>query len=85
MLLGAGADPRIQLLSGETAIMTAAQAGNGDVVRSLLKAGGDPNVSVTREQTALMWAAARGNTDVVAALLEFGADVDALSLSGAIC
>ena len=69
-LLDAGADPRIQLISGETAIMTAAQAGNGDVVRSLLKAGGDPNVSVTREQTALMWAAARGHTDVVAALLE---------------
>ena len=60
--------------------MTAAQSGNGDVVRALLAAGADPDAAVTREQTALMWAANRGHAEAVAALIEFGADVHARSL-----
>ena len=78
-LIEAGADPSIQLLSGETTVMAAAQTGNGAVVRALLEAGGDPNVAVTREQTALMWASGRGHSDVIAALIDHGADLNARS------
>lgn len=84
LLLAAGADPNIPLLSGETIVMTAAQSGgigrNGEVVRAVLAAGADPNTAVTREQTALMWAANRGHSEAVAALIEYGADVHARSL-----
>ena len=78
-LIAAGADPSIQLLSGETTVMAAAQAGNGAAVRALLEAGADPNIAVTREQTALMWASGRGHSDVVAALIDYGADLNSRS------
>ncbi|MEQ8954447.1 MAG: ankyrin repeat domain-containing protein, partial [Gammaproteobacteria bacterium] len=77
--LAAGADATIPLRSGESIVMTAAQAGNAAVVRQLLQAGADPNVDVTRGQTALMWAANRGHSSVVKALLDHGADFSARS------
>ena len=41
MLLAAGADANATLPAGETVLMTAAKAGNADVVRALLTGGVD--------------------------------------------
>ena len=55
--------------------MTAARAGNADVVRMLLDRGADVNAREKyKGQTALMWAAAERHPAVVKLLLDRGAD-----------
>ena len=75
-LLKAGADPKtLTTGDGETVLMTAARAGNVDVVRLLLDRGADVNAREKyKGQTALMWAAAERHPAVVKLLLEHGAD-----------
>jgi ankyrin repeat protein len=75
-LLDAGADPRtLTTEEGETVLMTAARAGNLEVVRTLLKRGADVNAREKyKGQTALMWAAAERHAADVKLLLEHGAD-----------
>ena len=77
LLLDAGADTSLVLLSGESPLMTASFSGNAEVVSLLLAAGADPNIAVTRQQTPLMWAAQQGHSEVVAELVEHGANVHA--------
>ncbi len=75
-LLKAGADPRtLTTEDGETVLMTAARAGNTDVVQMLLDRGADVNAREKyKGQTALMWAAADHHPAVVKLLLDHGAD-----------
>ena len=75
-LLKAGADPKtLTTEDGETVLMTAARAGNADVVRMLLDRGADVNAREKyKGQTALMWAAAERHPAVVKLLLDRGAD-----------
>src|SRR5437867_5800875 len=59
-LLGADANPNATLLSGETALMTCARAGEVRAVKALLAHGADVNAKEhEHHQTALMWAAAQ--------------------------
>jgi uncharacterized protein len=74
-LLKAGADPK-----GPTILMTAAHAGNPDVVRLLAARGAGVNESEpSRGETALMWAASENHPDAIKVLIEHGADVNARS------
>lgn len=83
LLVEAGADPNIALLSGETPLMQAARRGELEVVRLLLSHGANPHVKeVNGGQTALMWAIAEHHVDVAAELIRGGADVDARSNGG---
>jgi len=74
-LLEAGADPNI---GRESAVMTAAHAGNPKVMALLLAHGGSANATEpVRGQTALMWAAAEGHPGVLRLLIKAGANVHA--------
>lgn len=82
-LLKAGANPNVAKPSGETALMTAARVGAGQVVMVLTARGANVNARETMKgQTALMWAVARKHLPVVEALLAAGADVNAASTGG---
>src|SRR5258706_1836713 len=79
-LIKAGADANKALPGGETPLMTAARAGDVNVVKLLLAHGADANAKEsTRDQTACMWPAAQGNTDVAKTRIEVGGDVKARS------
>ena len=78
-LLGAGADPNLALLLGETPLMAASRSGNADVVAQLLDKGANMNARGARGQTALMWAVAEQHPEIVKALLAHGADLHAKS------
>ena len=74
-LLKAGADPNV---GQESAVLTAAHAGDAEVMGLVLAHGGDANASESlRGQTALMWAAAEGHAEAVGLLIQAGADVHA--------
>ena len=74
-LLEAGADPNA---GRESAVLTAAHAGDPAVMALVLAHGGDANAREPRRgQTALMWAAAEGHAEVVKLLAEAGADIHA--------
>jgi ankyrin repeat protein len=76
LLLRAGADPNSALTGGETALMTAANTGNVDAVKVLLKNGAAANAKErVKGQSALMWAAAENHAAVVKVLIEAGADI----------
>ena len=80
-LLSAGANPNATLPSGETALMTAAFAGNAEAVTALLAAGATVNAKENvKGQTALMWAASEGHRDVIRTLLDHEAQVNARSM-----
>ena len=82
-LLKAGADPNLALLSGETALMAAAEKGSLDAVKLLLDHGANVNAKEPQEgQTAIIWAAAEKHSDILKVLLEHGADVRARTNSG---
>jgi ankyrin repeat protein len=83
-LLGAGADARAALPSGETALMACAKAGSLEAVDALLAKKADPNAHVadTHAQTAVMWAAAEGHGAIVARLIAAGADPNARTKTG---
>jgi ankyrin repeat protein len=83
LLLEHGADANTALPEGETALMTAARAGDVATLDALLAHGADPNARERwKGQTALMWAAHENNAAAVATLLAAGAERDARS-SGA--
>ncbi|MEZ4415886.1 MAG: ankyrin repeat domain-containing protein [Gemmatimonadota bacterium] len=65
-------------LSGlETPVADAAQRGDLDAVKELLRAGADVNAAQGDGMTALHWAAERGDVSLAEVLLYAGADVDA--------
>ena len=80
-LLDAGANPNV-MMTGESALMTAARTGSVSVVRALVVKGADVNArEPNRLQTALMWAASQRHSDIVRLLIEAGADIHARSRS----
>src|SRR5690349_25129905 len=62
---------------GDTRIADAAQAGNVEGVRSLLKQAVDVNAAQGDGMTALHWAALKGQADMAQLLLYAGANVRA--------
>jgi ankyrin repeat protein len=82
-LLKAGADPSVQLASGETALMTAADLGSTEIAKLLVDHGAQVNAKENQAgQTALMWAAAETHPDITKILLDHRADVHARTKSG---
>jgi len=83
-LISAGVD--VNALSGkseQSALHTAAQSGNTEIVHLLLANNADPDIKNKREQTPLNGATGNGHLEVVKALLSSGATVtsDELSLA----
>jgi ankyrin repeat protein len=79
-LLGAGADPNLALLLGETPLMAASRSGNPDVIAQLIDKGANVNARGPRGQTALMWAV--DDLEKTRLLIDRGADVNAQSDAG---
>jgi ankyrin repeat protein len=74
-LLNAGADPKAPMI-----LMTAAHAGNPEVVSRLAARGADVNQSEpSRGETALMWAASENHPEAIQVLIEHGANLNARS------
>src|SRR5690606_35005701 len=65
-----------------TALISAAQSGNCELLRQLLESGADPNARGDGGETALMRAAAAGTLDAMALLIGQGADVEAITEAG---
>lgn len=88
LLLAAGADANTPAAPtgrpGGTALLAAADAGNTDAARALIKGGADINARTTdaTERTALMLAVDRDQTEMIEALIALGADVNARDASG---
>lgn len=83
LLLAHGIDPDTALPEDETALMTAARAGDVATLDALVGAGADVNAREGwRGQTALMWAAAENNAAAIRRLLDAGAERDATSQDG---
>jgi ankyrin repeat protein len=78
-LLGAGANPNLALLLGETPLMIASRSGNPLVITQLIDKGANVNARGPRGQTALMWAVSQQHPDAVKVLLARGADIHARS------
>ena len=80
ILLKAGANPNNSKWTGESPLMTCANTGTTDAVKTLLDQGADVNsVETTQQQTALMWAVAEKHPQVVKLLVERGANINAVS------
>jgi ankyrin repeat protein len=79
-LLKAGADANSVSTEGETALMTAARAGDIASVKVLLDHGADIDAKESwHGETALMWAAAEKHPALMKTLIARGADVNARS------
>ncbi|MEM7541756.1 MAG: ankyrin repeat domain-containing protein [Pseudomonadota bacterium] len=65
-----------QTVSGMTPLMTAASAGNGEIVGMLLEHGADPNQRGSSQRTALQYAAEKNRIDAAVKLLDSGADIN---------
>ncbi|NOY41481.1 MAG: hypothetical protein GXP26_06555 [Planctomycetes bacterium] len=78
VLLAQGTDVNLQQrnLRG-TALHYAAEAGNADIIRELLKHKAETEARDTRGYTPLMRAAKKGSAEVVKLLLEAGANINA--------
>jgi ankyrin repeat protein len=76
------ASMNVKPASGVTALMTASQNGDLEVVRALLAAKADVNAKRTDGVTALMAASLKGHLEVVRALLFAKADVNAKAANG---
>ncbi|PWW80468.1 ankyrin, partial [Tuber magnatum] len=70
VLLSSGAHGEMVNWAGQTALLVAAEAGHGDVVRLFLENG--VNVDGAAGDTALVVAARQGHQDIVRMLLEEG-------------
>ncbi len=78
LLLASGAAPGpVSRIGNISPLFTAAQNGNDEIVRALLKRGADANVQTANGATPLMAAAASGSVDTVRALLDHGAKINA--------
>lgn len=78
LLIEAGADIWKKTEGGSDLLMSAAGAGNVEIVELLLEKGMQPNTTNKNGYTALMAAASEGNPKIVKLLIEAGAKVDAV-------
>jgi len=84
LFLEAGISPDTADKLGYTALMHAANRGNTEIVRALIKSGANVNAKTKfQERTPLMFASLYGYTEIVNLLLEAGADVNVKSPDGA--
>ena len=74
-MLEAGTDPNARDSHGQTALMLAAHAGHGEVVRALINAGADPDRSAKFGLTATMLAVVSGHEAIATMLAEAGANL----------
>lgn len=74
LLLARGADPRVRMPNGDTALHTAASDDVPHLIRLLLAQGLDVNARQERGNTALMSAASAGALGSIRALLDGGAN-----------
>jgi hypothetical protein len=81
-LLGLGADPAHADARGQTALISAAQAGHSDAVAKLLAAGAEADRQDNDGRSALMHAVEYMRTGVVDLLLCKGADPDLITSDG---
>jgi ankyrin repeat protein len=72
----------VHAAADSTPIADAAQAGDRDAVRTLLKQAADVNAAQGDGMTALHWAAAKNNPELVEVLLHAGANVKAATRIG---
>ena len=77
ILLEEGADVNAKDIGGWTALILAAEKGDGEAVQLLLRHGADVKISGSREWPALHWASKSGNEAVVQLLVDKGADINA--------
>src|SRR5579885_1046487 len=82
LLLAKGADPQAKDTHGNSALLTAADAGDPETVRLLLEKGLDANSADEGGNTALMSAAGNCDLEAVKLLLAKGADVNAANRFG---
>lgn len=82
-LLAAGADPNLADEAGRTALDSACETGDVEMVSLLLMTGALAQCADADGVTPLHLAAAKGAEACVRALLEAGADVNACNLNGA--
>ncbi|MEL5957446.1 ankyrin repeat domain-containing protein [Streptomyces sp. CLV115] len=75
-------DPRSPFFDGQTALISAANNGLGDMVRLLLSAGADINARSASGWTALMRACNADRLDCARVLLDAGAEVGARNGEG---
>ena len=75
LFLTAGIDPNAPDFKGYTALMAAAEKGNGDLVKQLLDSGAGINVKGEKGITALMLAASNDHPGIVKLLLDRKADI----------
>ena len=80
-LLGFGLDVNIQFDDGKTALMAAAQCGNGAILSNLIRHGADPCINASGFN-ALMFACFCGHTDIVIRLR--GTEIDWNSKTSAV-
>jgi ankyrin repeat protein len=80
-LLDQGVDINAKSVSGNTALLCAAQNNHSDMMRFLIDKGADVNAKGkddgTGAATAILFAATNGQADIVKLLLDRGADVNA--------
>jgi ankyrin repeat protein len=82
LLIGAGANVRVQDKLGDTPLMGAVRIGSLDAVKLLLKHGADANQPYIAGRTAIIWAARTGRVDVLRALLDANASIDSMDDGG---
>ena len=82
ILLQHSANPDLQEVAGDTALMLAAYNGHEACVKALLRAKANPDLLDKYGHTALMWAAHRGNEACVKALLRAKANTELLDNNG---
>ncbi|MCC7124417.1 MAG: ankyrin repeat domain-containing protein [Acidobacteria bacterium] len=77
-----GARPAVAQTPGPTAVADAAQAGDVETVRTLLRQGADVNAAQGDGTTALHWAAMKGNAELAQMLVTAGANLRATTRLG---
>jgi uncharacterized protein len=77
-MLNAGTDVNLAAVNGVTPLMTAAHAGQTDIVRLLLAKGANVTAVDRLQKNAMTYAAGQGRTDIVVLLLRAGVDPNAI-------